>query len=116
MSPFPVRKRCLSRTAGCSKGIGIEYGDLDFHIMHSSLFVRDRPVRHAKAQLVTGPFLETRMGFEEHRLLKIDEVTRMCAISRSALYDLISHGQFPAAVRVGVRAVAWRQTDVLDWI
>ena len=82
MSPFPVRKRCLSRTAGCNKGIGIEYGDLDFHIMHSSLFVRDRPVRHAKAQLVTGPFLETRMGFEEHRLLKIDEVTRMCAISQ----------------------------------
>ena len=56
------------------------------------------------------------MGFEEHRLLKIDEVTRMCAIPRSALYDLISHGQFPAPVRVGVRAVAWRQTDVLDWI
>ena len=56
------------------------------------------------------------MGFEEHRLLKIDEVTRMCAISRSALYEMISRGEFPASVRVGVRAVAWRQTDVLDWI
>ena len=56
------------------------------------------------------------MGFEEHRLLKIDEVTRMCAISRSALYDLISRGEFPAPVRVGVRAVAWRQAEVLEWI
>ena len=56
------------------------------------------------------------MTIDHHRLMKIDAVLEVCAISRSSLYDLISHGQFPAPVRVGVRAVAWRQTDVLDWI
>lgn len=56
------------------------------------------------------------MTLDEPRLIKITEVLRLCAISRSALYEKIAQGTFPQPVRVGERAVAWRQSDVLDWI
>ena len=56
------------------------------------------------------------MTIDHHRLVKIDAVLEVCAISRSSLYEMISRGEFPAPVRVGVRAVAWRQAEVLEWI
>ena len=55
------------------------------------------------------------MAIDDYRLLKIDQVLRVCAISRSTLYALIARDEFPKPVRVGVRAVAWRQGDVLEW-
>ena len=56
------------------------------------------------------------MTIEDHRLMKLTEVLRVCAISRSALYEMVAHGEFPAPVKVGIRAVAWRQDAVLEWI
>ncbi len=56
------------------------------------------------------------MEIKKYRLLKIDQVLEVCAISNSTLYASISRGEFPKPVKVGVRAVAWRQVDVLEWI
>lgn len=56
------------------------------------------------------------MGIEKNRLIRREEVLFLCGISRSAMYEQISHGQFPTPVRVGARAVAWRLSDVLAWI
>ncbi|WP_370527409.1 helix-turn-helix transcriptional regulator [Cedecea sp. P7760] len=51
------------------------------------------------------------------RLIKIKTVLELCAISRATLYRQIEAGAFPRQVSLtGVRAVAWREEEVLEWI
>lgn len=49
-------------------------------------------------------------------LLRRGEVERRTGLSRSTIYEVISTGAFPAPVRIGKRAVAWRESDVTQWI
>ena len=50
------------------------------------------------------------------RLLRRDEVERRCGIRRSTVYRLIQEEDFPAPVRIGPRAVRWRESDIDAWI
>jgi len=50
------------------------------------------------------------------RLIRLEEVLEMCGISRSELYRQIADGRFPRQVRVGLRAVRWRLSEVEAWI
>ncbi len=43
-------------------------------------------------------------------------VEEMTGLSRSAIYAAMDDGRFPRPVRIGKRAVAWRESDVLDWM
>jgi prophage regulatory protein len=47
--------------------------------------------------------------------LRMPSVVRMTGLCRSTIYRLISENKFPAPVRVGDRAVAWRPTDIHRW-
>ena len=49
-------------------------------------------------------------------LIRREEVERMCCISRSELYRQVADGRFPRPVRVGLRAVRWRRSEVEAWI
>ena len=50
------------------------------------------------------------------RLLRLKEVQHQVGLGRSAIYDKIKRGEFPAPVSLGARAVAW-PSDVIDaWI
>jgi prophage regulatory protein len=49
-------------------------------------------------------------------LLKRPEVERRTQLSRSSLYLLMSKGRFPAPIKLSERAVAWRASDVDEWI
>ena len=53
---------------------------------------------------------------EEDRLLRLPEVLRLCGLSRSAVYDMIASQDFPAPVRIGVRTVGWRHSEIQQWI
>ena len=57
---------------------------------------------------------------EEHkkisRLLRIDEVEELTAISRSHIYHLASLGQFPKQVPLFGRSVRWVAHEVEEWI
>ncbi|ENO8633121.1 TPA: helix-turn-helix transcriptional regulator [Yersinia enterocolitica] len=54
---------------------------------------------------------------KESKLIKIQEVLRRCAISRSTIYRLIANKKFPNQVSVtGNRSVAWRDEDIQRWI
>lgn len=55
-------------------------------------------------------------SIEDCRLLRKSEVLRLCALSRSTLYAQIKAGEFPRPVRLGPRAVAWREKEIRDWI
>lgn len=49
-------------------------------------------------------------------LLKLDAVKGATGLSRSALYRKVAAGEFPAPVRLGAHAVAWRTSEVAAWI
>jgi len=36
--------------------------------------------------------------------------------SHSAVYDAVKRGEFPAPIRLGAKAVAWRRCDVDAWL
>lgn len=48
-------------------------------------------------------------------LVKIDEVIRMYAISRSSIYRGIEAGTFPDSIRIGPKAVAWILEELEAW-
>ena len=37
-------------------------------------------------------------------------------LSRSTIYRMMNHGEFPRPVRIGRRAVGWRSSDVEEWL
>ena len=55
-------------------------------------------------------------GTQPPRLLRRAEVERRCGICRSTVYQLMQEKEFPAPVRIGPRAVRWRETDIDAWI
>ena len=50
------------------------------------------------------------------RLLRLEEVLSYTGLSRSELYRKVQVGEFPGSVKVGVRAVRWRESEVEEWI
>lgn len=51
------------------------------------------------------------------RLLRRAEVLQMTGIGgTSTLYGWMANGEFPRPVKLGVRRVAWRESDVREWI
>lgn len=49
-------------------------------------------------------------------LLRRPKVEILTGLGRSSIYFLIQKGDFPAPVRLGLRSVAWRESEVLQWI
>jgi len=43
-------------------------------------------------------------------------VLQLTGLSHSTLYYLIKKGSFPAQVKIGQRAVAWRKADIDAWL
>ena len=52
----------------------------------------------------------------DNRLLRLSEVQTRCGLSRSTLYRQMGEGAFPRPLRVGVRAVRWRESEIEDWL
>ena len=47
---------------------------------------------------------------------RLPSVVRMTGLGRSTIYRQIAKRKFPAAVKLGDRAVGWRRNDIEDWI
>lgn len=50
------------------------------------------------------------------KLLRRPEVEARTGLSRSTIYDWMKRGEFPQPVKVGTRIVAWRESEVADWL
>lgn len=48
--------------------------------------------------------------------MRFDEVSRTVGLRRSAIYNRIRAGKFPAPLNLGSRAVAWRADEIAAWI
>ncbi len=49
------------------------------------------------------------------RLIKLDEVKLMTSLSRTAIYERVARGTFPAQVKLGTTSV-WLESEVEAWI
>lgn len=47
--------------------------------------------------------------------LRMPSVMQMTGLGRSTIYRLMARQQFPCPVRLGVRAVAWRRSELDVW-
>lgn len=47
--------------------------------------------------------------------IRLPKVIQRTGLSRSTIYAMIGDGLFPAPVRIGKRAVAWREEDLEIW-
>ncbi|MGR5340161.1 helix-turn-helix transcriptional regulator [Vibrio astriarenae] len=50
------------------------------------------------------------------RLMRLKEVIQVTGMSRSSIYCRINEGNFPRAVSLSERSVAWVEEEVQGWI
>lgn len=53
---------------------------------------------------------------EIDRMLRLNEVQHLTGIGRSAIYTRMKEGTFPKQVKIGPNSVAWRQSDIAQWM
>lgn len=53
---------------------------------------------------------------EHEKLLHLSDVERTIRLKKSKIYNMIASGEFPRPVRLGKRAVRWRESDIQHWI
>ncbi|MBS0122521.1 helix-turn-helix transcriptional regulator [Thetidibacter halocola] len=49
-------------------------------------------------------------------VLRRRAVEQMTGLSRSTIYAKMADGTFPKQVKLGKRAVAWRESDIVEWL
>ena len=49
-------------------------------------------------------------------LLRKHKVIERTGLANSTLYYFIARGDFPSPVRLGVRSVAWKSSEIDEWI
>lgn len=50
------------------------------------------------------------------KLLRRPAVESLTGLSRSTIYQWMKEGRFPRPVKLGMRLVAWRESDVVAWL
>jgi len=50
------------------------------------------------------------------RLLRRRQVENRTGLCRSTIYFWMREGNFPKPLKIGARAVAWRERDIQQWI
>lgn len=53
---------------------------------------------------------------QSDRLLRKKEILELTGKSNSAIYREIIDGTFPAPVSIGKRAVAWKASEITQWM
>lgn len=50
------------------------------------------------------------------KLIKLKAVMECTGLARSTVYKFIAEGRFPKPVKLGVRMVAWVESEIQQWI
>lgn len=59
-----------------------------------------------------SPQSDERQVDSADRLLRLPEVLKLFPLSRSSWYRGAAEGRFPRGIRISLRAVAWRKSDI----
>lgn len=57
-----------------------------------------------------------RQAQSDKALARRRQVEQLVQLSRSTIYAAVKAGTFPPPVRIGARAVAWRVSEVEQWL
>ncbi len=49
-------------------------------------------------------------------LLKLPEVKRRSGLSKTDIYIMMNAGEFPHNVKISIRAVAWVESEIENWV
>jgi prophage regulatory protein len=76
-----------------------------------------------RASPTTRSFMDVREVTNMHQkihhdlaILRLPQVAQRTGLSRSTLYQYIKDGEFPRPVPLGLRAVGWLESEIIDWI
>lgn len=58
---------------------------------------------------------DTESTVRPERLLRLPEVESLTGLRRTSIYLGVKAKTFPAPVKLGVRAIAWRESDIATW-
>ncbi|EGX6956817.1 AlpA family transcriptional regulator [Aeromonas hydrophila] len=50
------------------------------------------------------------------KLIKLKDVTEMTTLSKATIYRLMKQGSFPGPIRLGPKCVAWKQSEIIEWV
>ncbi len=53
---------------------------------------------------------------QNDRILRRKELEQFIGLSRSSIYEAMAQGEFPKPIRIGKRAVGWRQSTIDAWL
>ena len=53
---------------------------------------------------------------ETMKILRLPALLARVGLSPATIYRMISNGEFPRSVRIGVRATGWRSDEIDDWL
>ena len=53
---------------------------------------------------------------QELRLIKLEEVKLLTGLCKTTIYGLIAKGVFPRPKQTSSRRVAWRESEVREWL
>ncbi|PDO86703.1 helix-turn-helix transcriptional regulator [Kosakonia pseudosacchari] len=49
-------------------------------------------------------------------LIRLSEVQHRTSYSKAWIYRLMSQGKFPSSIKIGIRAIAFVESEIDDWI
>jgi prophage regulatory protein len=49
------------------------------------------------------------------RFVRLPAVKEMTGLGRATIYELIDRGEFPGQVKIGLRAAAWVESEIIAW-
>jgi prophage regulatory protein len=89
--------------------------------LRSKLSQATSPLSKGPAELKTNRLVATEprpeeLAFRPGTLLRLTEVCRMLALSRSSIYKRLAEQQFPKPVRLGPGTVRWRIEAIEAWV
>jgi prophage regulatory protein len=50
------------------------------------------------------------------RFLRVADVERRTGLTRAVIYYFVTEGTFPRQIKLGKRVVAWRESEVENWM
>lgn len=54
-------------------------------------------------------------GRKPEKLFRLNELEALLGLKKSSIYAGMKAGTFPHCIRLSVRAVAWRESDIASW-
>ena len=49
-------------------------------------------------------------------IIRLPDVIRRTGLSQATIYRMVKSGRFPRSVKLGARAVGWKNEAVTEWI